>query len=338
MLIVAAKLDKSNKSEITKQSDANIDDIQFAFLIGYNKQKRALKMSEANYLCEAIHIVNPLIKNYAILVSEIEKRQRIRELRIAGQFQRKLPSFSKENIYGLSFAHSNKAAISVSGDYFDMIPLKNHKIACVLGDVSGHGLGAGYLASALRAIMRSHLQSGASLKETVEAVNSFFLKQYEGNDFLTMVALIIDTSTGEIEYLNAAHPSPYLIQAEGTKLKKLASFKAVMGVLDISYETKKTKIEMNDRLFLYSDGVTETVNEQSVFFGEKRLKEFLNNNRDLALDDLIRKLEAYLIDFRSNKILDDDTTMAVLELNKKDDHTNNLFNKVVKATQNIFYD
>ena len=288
-----------------------------ALLIGYRKKRNNFKISESRYLYEAANLMNILIRNYAILLAEIEKRQRIRELQVAGQVQRKLPEIKKEEYPGVHFSHSSQPALSVSGDYFDAIPLKNNKLACFLGDVSGHGLGTGYLASSLRAIVRSQLEGGAKLKQTIETLNRFLMDRYQGDEFLTLFALLLNTKTGELEYINAAHPAPYWLKGKKGELKQLKDFQPVIGVLGVPYNSHKIKLSPKDRLFLYSDGVTETFNLENVAFGEKKLEVFLDENKNLPLEEIIKGLEQQLLVFRERKNPGDDTSIAALELRAK---------------------
>ena len=301
-------------------------DMKAALLIGYSKQRANLKISETRYLHEAASLMNILIRNYAILIAEIEKRRRIRELQVAGQIQRKIPEMGREEFPGIRFSHSIQPALSVSGDYFDIIPLKNNQLACFLGDVSGHGLGTGYLASSLRAIVRSHLEGGVKLNQTVQTVNRFLMERYQGDEFLTLVALLLNTKTGDLEYINAAHPGPYLFKAKKAELTQLKSFQPVIGVLPVSYSSQKIKMNVGDRLFLYSDGVTETFDRHNVAFGEENLENFLEEHKTLALQEVIEGLQKRLLTFRENKSPNDDTSMAILELSTKPTLFDNVLN------------
>ena len=203
---------------------------------------------------------------------------------------------------------------------------RRNQAACFLGDVSGHGLGTGYLASSLRSIVRSHLEGGAKLDQTVQTVNRFFMERYQGDEFLTLVAMLINTKTREVEYINAAHPGPYLLKAKKGELRQLKDFQPVIGVLPVSYNSQKIKMDDRDRLFLYSDGVTETFNAHNIPFGEKNLEGFLEEHKGLALQEIIDSLQKQLLVFRENSNPGDDTSIAVLEFSDKPSLFDNIFN------------
>ncbi len=331
MVAIGIKGKTSGLASLWRKKEQNNDDnaIKAALLIGYKKQNTILKINETRYLSEAARLVNVLIRNYMILISEIEKRQRIRELQIAGQVQRSLPEIEKEKCDGLTFAYSNQPALSVSGDYFDIVPLDRDRVACFLGDVCGHGLGTGYLVSSLRSIIHSHLSGGAKLSITIGIVNQFFMERYKGNEFLTLIGIIINTKRKEIEYINSAHPSPWLFKAKKKELIELKSFQPMIGILPISSQAKKIKIAVGDRLFLYSDGVTETFNHHNVPFTEKRLKTFLFESSTLPIQGVITSLEKQLNEFRGGTRLEDDTTMALLEIEERQ----GFFSKVIERIQ-----
>ena len=320
---------------LEKTKKQNLDTIKVALLIGYSKAYKNLSINETRYLYEVARLVNILVRNYSILLDEIQKRYQIRELQIAGQLQRKLPQIDNKKFKDISFSYFSKAAVSVSGDYFDIIEAKNSLIACFLADVSGHGLGTGYLASSLQAMIRSHLKSGASLQDVIQIVNDFFMQRYHGDEFLTMTAFLFNKKEQKLEYSNAAHPPPFLFSSkDSSKLKLLHSFQPVLGVLPVEYKTKKIVLENNDRLLLYSDGVTETFDQNNMPFGDKRLEAFIKKNHKLNLHEFIRKLRDHLLNHRGEVPASDDVTFAVLEYNKED-KLKSLFSKIKNKMSNV---
>ena len=294
------------------------DDFQAALLVGYPKNRNKLKTNEIYYLQEVAQYMNMLMQNYTTLINEIEKRQRIRELQSAAQVQRRLPQNLFQEINGVEFAFSSEPAVNVSGDYLEVLPLDDNRLACFLGDVSGHGLGSGYLASSLQAIIHSHLQNNASLSDTIQVLNHFLLKRYRGDEFVTLVAFILDSRKRELEYLNAAHPSPYLYQKNPKpQLIYIKNSQPVIGVLSNQYHTTKLKLESGSRLFLYSDGVPETFNKDGEVFSEERLEKFVEKNIHLPPKEMIQKLRKALANFRAGEPIADDTSIAILDFRKE---------------------
>ncbi len=286
--------------------------IRAAVLIGLKENGRRYTLAELRYIQEATRLAGLLVYNYTVLIQEVQKRGRMRELLLAGQTQRSITR-SGGVPAGLHISSFNLPVISVTGDYLDLIPLKGKTTAILLGDVTGHGLGTGYLVSAIRAIVHSHLQSGAPLVDTMQALNQFLMNRYRGNEFLTLFACLLNVETGRMEYVNSAHPGPYLKTPGDTNLLRLRDSQRLLGVLTTPYHSTILPLRPGQRLFLYSDGVTETFNEKDEPFGDAALQEFLAQNGDNDLDDVAARLRERLEDFRGVKRPGDDTTFLALE-------------------------
>ena len=285
--------------------------IRVALLVGYPSDRRKLRLKEVRYLQEAAKLAGMLIQNYSLLVQEIAKRRRVREVFLAGQMQRSLPALDREpGPQGVEIAHFSEAAISVTGDYLDLIPVDRKSFALFLADVSGHGLGTGYIVSAIRAIVRSHLGHGAGLLATVQTLNLFLMDRYQGSEFITLFALILQTETGEMEFINAAHPGPFLQRGSG--FTQLDQTQRIVGVLPTPYHSQRMRLQPNDRLFLYSDGITETFNRAEVAFGESGLREFLENHSKSDAPEITVALRQKLSEFRQGRAQSDDITFVAL--------------------------
>lgn len=298
--------------------------IKAALLIGNKEGDLIFKLSEIRYLQEAARLAGMLVYNYALLIQEVKKRKRMHELSMAGEMQRSLLFPADSDLSGVRTSFFNLPAISVTGDYLDIIELSDHSIAFLLGDVSGHGLGTGYLVSTFRSMIRSHLQNGVSLADTVKTLNQFLLERYRGDEFITLFALKLNTENGRMEYLNAAHPGPLIRKAESGKLIALDDSQRLLGILPTAYTSSMTVLETGDRLFLYSDGVTETFNQKDEVFGNDLLINFLEKHGEEPPQRITDRLQQTLTQFRGNESLSDDTSFMVIEYAPQLKHTRNL--------------
>jgi protein phosphatase len=195
----------------------------------------------------------------------------------------------------------------------DLVPISPGRIAFFLGDVSGHGLGTGYLVSAIRAMVRSHVQSGLGLSETMGTLNSFLMDRYRGNEFITLFAFYMDLEKGRLETLNAAHPGPMVYRAATNTIETLRDTQRLPGLLPDPYHTSVLTMRRGDRLFLYSDGVTETFSPASEPFGEARLRAFLYAHLGVNVSEIPDKLKRELTEHRQNPHCSDDTTFVAIE-------------------------
>ena len=297
---------QNSETEVTPE-------IRTALLIGYKKTRLIFKLAEIRYLQEAARLSSMLIYNFTLLLQEVEKRKKMRELFLAGQVQRSFQDKTEYNIQGIRISAFNLPVISVTGDYLDLFAISPQKIAFFLGDVSGHGLGTGYLVSTFRSMIRSHLQSGAGLPETIETLNQFLNERYKGSEFITLFAFVLNTASGDMEYINAAHPGPYICRTRTDEIIHLKDSQRLLGILQTPYTSSRLKFESGDRLFVYSDGVTETFDGNENPYGDRRLSKFIEKNKYSPLEEITDKLREDLRDFRGGDELTDDTTFVVFE-------------------------
>ncbi|MCS7204075.1 MAG: serine/threonine-protein phosphatase [Leptospiraceae bacterium] len=283
-----------------------------AILFGFPKDRNKFLLKELRYVQEVSRLASLLLKNIYNLFLEVEKRKKIRYVLHSGKFQRKLSVHTKNYPNGVSIHYVNQPALSVSGDYIDILSLDSNRIAVFLGDVSGHGLGTGYLVSAIRSIVHYVMKNQQSLRDTINCINLFLSERYKGYEFFTLSAFILDVPKGKIEFINAAH-SGILIKPPNGDIVKLEKTQRILGLNPMGYETYFYNIKPKTKIFLCSDGVYETLDENGEFFGEERFLEFIKNNHHLPLIEITKKLLDELNAFRNSKTPQDDTSFLVLE-------------------------
>jgi protein phosphatase len=291
---------------------ATSENLACAFLVGYPHGRDRLYLHEIRYLQEAARLAGMMLFNMHALIREVDKRKKVRDLQQSGQYQKLYTLNPDPAPETLDYRFFNRPVLSVTGDYIDIVRLDFQRTAVFLGDVSGHGLGTGFLVSALRAIVRTSIGSGKSLPEVLEILNEFLTDRYSGYEFLTLFAMILNLQDGRIEYINAAHPGAYL-KLPGGPLEKLENTQRLLGILPGPYKSFTYQIKPGQRVFLFSDGVLETANSRDEFFGESRLAAFLTEKGDDPLDDIVAGLQTSLISFRGSAPPGDDTSFLVLE-------------------------
>ena len=143
--------------------------------------------------------------------------------------------------------------------------------------------------------------------------NKIICAKNDKNMFVTCWLGILDISTGELKFTNAGHNPPLIARkGEVTLLKDKPNL--VLGAMDEAvYSEKSIKLKKGDRLLLYTDGVTETPNKDKELFGNHRLINFIKENKDLEIRDLIIKLRAEVKNFQDGEEQFDDITMLMFE-------------------------
>jgi serine phosphatase RsbU (regulator of sigma subunit) len=282
-------------------------------LIGEKINKNNFSLGELRYIREVSRLASMLIDNYELLADEIEKKKIQRKIQIASILDHTLNLIDQNHSNKLRIGYFSIPAVEISGDYIDFINLNQDKTAIFLGDVSGHGLGTGYIVTAIKAIIRDLTQQDESLESIFRSVNDFLIRKYGGNEFMTLLGGVLDTKKQKFTYVNAGHPGLIVIESDGN-LKFFNKTQRVLGILATDYRTQELDLNFDEKLVLYSDGVTETFGESDLMFGDESLHDFLKTQCNLSASELPILLEQNLDNFRREKELSDDTSFIAIEL------------------------
>ncbi|GBF51546.1 serine phosphatase RsbU [Leptospira ryugenii] len=285
--------------------------IRAMILLGEKSDSNYFSIGELKFINEIVKITAMLIENYSLLEDEIQKRKIVRDIQTASLVDNTLRIIPPSEIKGIEFAYISKPAVGISGDYLDIISISPSKMIIMLGDVSGHGLGTGFLVSAIKGIVREQLRNGTSLEGLFREINSFFRARYQGSEFMTLIGGVIDTQSKTFRFINAGHLA-LIEMSPDAKLHFHSKTQRVLGILETDYVSQEVNLGSGTRLFLFSDGVTETFSEKDELFGEESLVEFLSSHGQSAIKDLPIRLEEVLNRFRGNREMTDDMTFISL--------------------------
>jgi sigma-B regulation protein RsbU (phosphoserine phosphatase) len=208
-------------------------------------------------------------------------------------------------------------AKEVGGDFYDFFLIGEKKLCFVVGDVSGKGVPAALFMVITKALLKTEALRGVSPVETLENVNKMLAQDNDNCMFVTVLLGIMDIDTGEIEFGNAGH-NPPLLYRKGKEYDYCFFPKGfVLGpMLDVEFGFGKIKLEKDDVLYLYTDGVTEAMNRKDELYNEDRLKSFLNTQRGNSIKDIIYHLRTDVDLFADGADQSDDITMLALTYKK----------------------
>ena len=182
--------------------------------------------------------------------------------------------YTEGNIRMSAFA---EPARSVGGDFYDIIPLKNGTVGIVMGDVSGKGIPAALVMAVVKTMIRDKLVSGLSPEEVLNVVNNEVYAENPMGMFATVFLAVIDTESGSIVYANAGHTHPVKTGEQTVFLEPDNG--CIIGLFeDIGIIKGETVINPGEGLLLYTDGVTEAINNKREQYGEKRLLKICSKN------------------------------------------------------------
>ena len=190
-------------------------------------------------------------------------------------------------------------------------------LAVVIADVSGKGVPAALFMVIAKTLIKNQTQTGMEVDEVFASVNSLLS---DGNDmglFVTAWLGVLELTSGKLIYVNAGHEAPLfkLKGGEFVYLKSKPGF--VLALTDFAgYQKNELYMQPGDRLFLYTDGVTEATDTDKQLYGRERLLEFMNKHNSDGTEEVLRKLKMELDQFVGEAPQFDDITMLMLDFRK----------------------
>lgn len=278
---------------------------------------------EIQALSEAIKTMELEINEYIQdLTAVTAEKERIgAELNVATQIQadmlpRIFPAFPEREEFDV-YATMNPAK-EVGGDFYDFFLVDDDHLAVVIADVSGKGVPAALFMVIAKTLIKNHAQNQEAPGTVFTQTNE---QLCEGNDaglFVTGWMGVLEISTGKFVYVNAGHNPPLLKRAGGTFewLKSRPGF-VLAGMEGVRYRENTLQLEPGDRLYLYTDGVTEATNSREELFGDERLQNALNEYMDLPVEQFLPKIKECIDAFVGGANQFDDITMLALDYQSK---------------------
>jgi sigma-B regulation protein RsbU (phosphoserine phosphatase) len=244
-----------------------------------------------------------------------EKERIGAELSVASQIQASMlpcifPPFPERAEFDI-YASMNPAR-EVGGDFYDFFFIDRNTLAVVIADVSGKGVPAALFMVIAKTLIKSNAQNGKSPKEVFETVNKLLCENNESQMFVTVFMGYLDISSGKFTYVNAGHNPP--LRCAGKHFDWLQTKPGLMLAFMETAVYREDEIILNpgDELFLYTDGITEAMNNEKELFTEERLGETINHCPDIPLKDFIVFLKREIDQFADGAEQTDDITMLAL--------------------------
>jgi serine phosphatase RsbU (regulator of sigma subunit) len=249
---------------------------------------------------------------FALLMIELRDKLALKgDLEIARQIQFGLLPFEPFHRDGTSIFAAMRPANTVGGDYFDIIELGEGRVAIAMGDVAGKGIPAALLMALLQGSLRTLLSAGLRGAHLVRTLNAHLFANIPSNRLITLFYGEYDPATGALRYVNGGHNAPYVLRAGG--VERLAATGMALGVVgDGVFEERETALAPGDRLFLFTDGITEAFDPQEQEYGEERLQAFLVGHAGLSPAQLVEGVPEDVLAFSGAVRPRDDMTMMIV--------------------------
>jgi sigma-B regulation protein RsbU (phosphoserine phosphatase) len=215
-------------------------------------------------------------------------------------------------IQGFACHGACRPAQDVGGDFFDFFPLGADRMALGVGDISGKGGFAGLLAAAVQARMQTLVAGGVHAPaDLVARLNRLTIGTIEENRFATLFFARYDGAARMLHYVNAGHPPALVVSSTGQVHELPASTPAIGWIPDLHPEERSVQLQPGDRLLIYTDGISETLDPHGDEFGAATL-----GLRAVAIDaqspgQLMGRLFEAVQEFGAHAPAADDRTLVV---------------------------
>jgi serine phosphatase RsbU (regulator of sigma subunit) len=216
------------------------------------------------------------------------ERRAAHELEIARQVQARLFPQRQPELESLEYAGACVQTHHVGGDYYDFLDLGQSRLCLVLGDIAGKGIAASLLMANLQANVRSQSATAAEQPEQLlRSVNRLFYENTAENAYATLFYSEFDDRTCRLRYANCGHLPGLVVRSDET-ITHLSSTATVLGLFpEWPCHTAELHLRPGDLFAIYTDGITEALNQRDEEFGEERLLDVMRHARDLSPSQIV---------------------------------------------------
>ncbi len=274
---------------------------------------RSLTNRRLNILTGIAHQAATAVVNHHLYQEAAERNRLERELDVAREIQASLIPDGNPDIPGCTVASYWQAARQVSGDFYDFFTLRDGSWGIVVADVADKGIPAALFMALCRTILRAVAINRGDPAEALRRANEIIDQDTQSDLFVTIFYAIWQPELGQISYANAGHNPPLLLRQNGSSAL-LTDHGMALGVLpDIDFQTYTIPFLPGDTLLLYTDGVTEAMNEDLDEFGLKRLEQAakLLHHRDAT--QIAHSITSAIQHHAGNTPQFDDVTLVVVK-------------------------
>ena len=261
------------------------------------------------------NVIIVAIENIRLFNESLRQEAMKKEMELASRMQNMLIPENhtlpkNEHINITSFYHPH---YSVGGDYYDCIMLNDNELGFCIADVSGKGISAAILMSNFQANLRALFTDEISIEQLVTKLNERVMSSAKSEKFITLFVGKYTISTHEVQYINAGHNPPILFEKVQGKLSMLKKGCVGMGMLDDIPVIEKGVITIKEpsKIFCYTDGLVELVDDEGVEFGTEKIEKHLSNTG--SIKDNIQEIIVQQRILDGNTAIFDDITILGID-------------------------
>jgi len=259
-----------------------------------------------------------VIENAKLAERMIEHQRLQAELLLAAEVQKSLLPTSAPAVHGFELCGICRPAQQVGGDYYDFVPLDEHRTGLAIADVAGKGISAALLMSVVQASLRGQLMGAGKneISELVKMLNRLICGSVSSARYVTFFYAQLDASEGHLRFINAGHNAPLIYSKEKDDFIGLHEGGPVLGLFpDATFNEGLATMHPGDVLVAFTDGVTEAENAAQEEFGEAQLRAAVSAVAKKSANDILEHIATEVTDWSKGVPQHDDITIVVLRKN-----------------------
>lgn len=283
-------------------------------ILGKRINKLDYSEDDVEYISSVGSLAIVSIENQRLFKEALEKQKLEEDLEIAHDIQKnllpqKIPQFKNFEIVATTVFSKQ-----VGGDYYDVITLDNNNFCVAIADVSGKGVSAALMMANLQAFLKTICKQGMKIDEATGLINDLITENTTEGKFITFFWAIIENDSKQMLYVNAGHNHPLLIRRG--KIKKLDKGGIILGVMKtmIPYSSEKLQLDKDDVIILFTDGVSEAMNQSGEEFTDERLEKLSLSLADKPAKEISNAIQNEVNKFAYGTVQSDDITLMVIKV------------------------
>lgn len=274
---------------------------------------------EVSHLAASFNFMKISLRQYIdnLMETTAAKQKMESELKIAHEIQMGIlpkifPPFPHRPEFDLYAVI--EPAKEVGGDFYDFFLLDDSFLYFTVGDVSGKGVPASLFMAVTKTLIKASTAIDLPLNEVICKVNNDLCRENDSSMFVTIFFGRINIRTGEVDFVNAGHNLPYIVSQNGEIKKIEKTGDIAVGIIDnYPYKLAKITLAENDKIFLYTDGITEAQNITDELYSDKRLEVFLMTQQLSSAKELVLNSVKEVKKFSDTAPQSDDITSFTLK-------------------------
>ena len=280
-----------------------------------NSEDGGLSAQDAEVLATIANMSATAVEN-AVLYEQTREHERISaEMNLAADIQKSLLPAEHPTTNSLETAGWCMSASETGGDFYDFIDMEDGRTGIVIGDATGHGMGAALIVFIARSTLKALLDGENDLETVVTRMNDLVEQDFDDDRFMTFYFGIYDEKTGMLRYTSAGHDPPLLYRPSTDEFSEHAATGTPLGILPgMSFPPEEIELKSGDFLIFGTDGIWEAQNPAGEFYGKERLKQIVRETHSLPMEEASEKIRRHILDFHEGAEQNDDITAILLRV------------------------